>query len=83
MDTKERSRIEAAGGFVEFNRFPCLPLWNLFDLSAQGEWQPGLVASDGRLCVQDERQVEPGLGALHQQQLFSMSTLAGGPDCDV
>ena len=83
MDTKERSRIEAAGGFVEFNRFSCLPFWNPIDLSTQGKWQPGLVASNGRLCVQDERQAEPGLGAHDQQQFFSMSTLAGGPDCDV
>ena len=70
MDTKERSRIEAAGGFVEFNRFSCPPFWNPIDLSTQGEWQPGLVASNGWLCVQDERQAEPGLGAHDQQQLF-------------
>ena len=55
MDTKERARIESAGGFVEFNRFSVASdkftyLWN------QSERELGFVASHGGLCVQDEWQ---------------------------
>ena len=58
MDTKERARIESAGGFVEFNRFQLYTFYNLYFY--QSEWELGIVEGDGGLCIQDERQTEPG-----------------------
>ena len=58
MDTKERARIESAGGFVEFNRFQLYTFYNLYFY--QSEWELGIVEGDGGLRIQDERQTEPG-----------------------
>ena len=62
MDTKERARIESAGGFVEFNRFPSPVLFSQLDfLFNQSQREFGIVARNGGLRVQDERQAEPGI----------------------
>ena len=55
MDTKERARIESAGGFVEFNRFSSHGQFSKLDfLFNQSQWEFGIVACNGGLRVQDE-----------------------------